>query len=124
MLLSSPAPADTSSVAFPVPSDMVLHLVAKHFKLLSDEFRLKLLLVIGLEELSVNQIMVLVDAKQTTVSKHLQMLLDGNFIRCRKQGRSRMYTVAEPAIFELYYVVRDALATRLAENIAAVSPPN
>ncbi len=124
MLLSGPAPAETSPFVIPVPSDMVLHLVAKHFKLLGDEFRLKLLLVIGLEERSVNQIMLLVDAKQTTVSKHLQMLLDGNLIRCRKQGRSRMYTVAEPTIFELCEVVRDALATRLAENIAAVSPPN
>ena len=49
-------------------------------------------------ELGVNELVALVDRPQPQVSKHLQVLRDVDLVRCRTEGRQRLYRINAPAL--------------------------
>jgi ArsR family transcriptional regulator len=86
--------------------------------LLGDPARVRLLRLLGREELGVGELARVVQLPQSTVSRHLKALLDARWIARRVEGTASLYRLAalEPAAHELW-----ELARRSVERAAAVS---
>jgi SAM-dependent methyltransferase len=80
---------------------------------LADPTRTRLLLLLGRHELSVGELCSAVQLPQSTVSRHLKVLLDEGWVVTRAEGSSRYYRLAaelEGSARRLWQVVRDAVA--------------
>ena len=67
----------------------------KCFKALSDNTRLRLLLVLRRYELNVNEIVKIVDMIQSGVSRHLKILMESGLITSRRDGSFTYYAAVE-----------------------------
>lgn len=80
---------------------------------LADATRGRLLAVLDRHELTVGELCGVVQLPQSTVSRHLRVLLDEGWVVARSEGTSRYYRLAtrmEPGALRLWEVVREALA--------------
>jgi ubiquinone/menaquinone biosynthesis C-methylase UbiE/DNA-binding MarR family transcriptional regulator len=79
---------------------------------LADATRTRLLLLLSRHELSVNELCTAVQLPQSTVSRHLKVLADEDWVTTRSEGPSRYYRVArlEGTPRRLWQVVREDLA--------------
>jgi ubiquinone/menaquinone biosynthesis C-methylase UbiE len=68
--------------------------IIKQFKALSDPTRLRLLHILNEVELSVNEIVSIVDMIQSGVSRHLKILLESGLLVARKEGSFMYYCAA------------------------------
>ncbi len=85
---------------------------------LNDATRLRLLRLLERHELGVVELCDVLQLPQSTVSRHLKVLLDGRWVRARRQGTTHLYrmTTAEldPPVRKLWLLAReqtDAWAT-------------
>ncbi len=58
----------------------------RYFKALSDETRLRLAHVLGRYELSVNELVSLLEMGQSRVSRHLKILTEAGLLQSRRDG--------------------------------------
>ncbi|UCD34831.1 MAG: winged helix-turn-helix transcriptional regulator [Nitrospiraceae bacterium] len=63
------------------------------FKLVSDELRVRILLLLSRKELSVCQLMGITWASQPLVSRNLSLLSRGGFLDERREGKLRFYSI-------------------------------
>lgn len=75
--------------------------VARRFRVLSDPMRLKILYCLGMEELTVNEIVARTEGSQSNVSKHLSTLLTHGIVQRRREGTSAHYSITDPSLFTL-----------------------
>ena len=66
------------------------------FKALSDETRLRIVLLLSEKELCVCQIEAALALSQVKVSRHLTILRYAGLVRCRKEGTWVYYSLADP----------------------------
>jgi DNA-binding transcriptional ArsR family regulator len=97
-------------------SDKMLELVARRFRMLGEPFRLRLLQVLECDERTVGELVVVLDANQPNVSKHLQMLHDAGLVSRRREGTSIYYGIADPMIFKLCELVCRSTAEKAREE--------
>ncbi|MGH7446024.1 MAG: ArsR/SmtB family transcription factor [Longimicrobiales bacterium] len=95
----------------PAPADDI------HARLgsLADPTRTRLLLLLARHELSVNELCAAVQLPQSTVSRHLKLLSDEDWLITRSEGPSRYYRLAprlSPTAKRLWQVVRAELASQ------------
>lgn len=64
---------------------------AKLFKCLSEEVRVRLVRLLAEEELSVNELVAILDLPQSTLSRHLAVLKEAELLAARRQGPSTFY---------------------------------
>lgn len=64
-----------------------------YFKALSDTTRIRLLNILFNHELSVNEIVSLMDMGQSRISRHLKILTDAGLLGCRRDGIWAFYYV-------------------------------
>src|SRR5215212_4332252 len=77
---------------------------------LADPIRSRILLLLERHELTVNEIRSVLQLPQSTVSRHLKILTDHDWIVSRPEGTSRRYRTAEKmeqASRKLWHVVRE-----------------
>ena len=102
--------------------DSQLRFKAKIFNALSDPARLDIIDFLRGGEICVCEIVPYVDLIQPVVSRHLKILKDCGLLKYRKEGNRRLYSVADPRIFEIIDAVNsdlvDALTKRIIEQIA------
>jgi ArsR family transcriptional regulator len=102
--------------------DSQLRFKAKIFNALSDPARLDIIDFLRGGEKCVCEIVPYVDLIQPVVSRHLKILKDCGLLKYRKKGNRRLYSVADPRIFEIIDAVNsdlvDALTKRIIEQIA------
>jgi ArsR family transcriptional regulator len=82
---------------------------------LADPTRTRLLLLLGRHELSVNELCAATQLPQSTVSRHLKLLSDEDWLVTRSDGPSRYYRLAPrlaATAKRLWQVVRDGLASQ------------
>ena len=95
---------------------------AKIFNALSDPARLEIVEFLRGGEKCVCEIVPYVVLIQPVVSRHLKILKDCGLLKYRKEGNRRLYSVADPRIFEIIDAVDsdlvDALTKRIIEQIA------
>jgi len=65
--------------------------LVKVLKSLSDETRLRMLMLIEQEELCVCEVMQILDMRQSRVSRHLNILRDAGLAKARRQGTWMFY---------------------------------
>jgi len=74
---------------------------AGRFKALADGNRQRLLYLLRDGEKCVSELLPHFDILQPTVSTHLLILEDEGFLKVRRDGRKRLYSVANPRIYEV-----------------------
>jgi DNA-binding transcriptional ArsR family regulator len=74
---------------------------ASLFKALGDDNRQKLLHLLRKGEKCVSDLLPFFKILQPTVSTHLLLLEEAGILKVRRLGRKRMYSIADPRIYEL-----------------------
>lgn len=87
-----------------------LHLASQHCRLLADSTRIRLLLLLNREELSVAELAAITQLAQPRVSTHLAKLKEAGLVFDRRQGVSVYYRMAEriddPGLSAMWDVLR------------------
>ena len=89
--------------------------VVDQLTVLSDAIRVRMLAVLEGRELTVSELCDVVQLPQSTVSRHLKTLADGDWITSRPDGTRRLYTLAlddlDPSARRLWQVVREQVTS-------------
>src|SRR5260370_12994686 len=92
--------------------------VVDQLVVLSDAIRVRMLAVLDGNELTVSELCDIVQLPQSTVSRHLKTLADGEWVNSRRDGTSRFYTVpiddVDPAARRLWEGVREQVTSSAA----------
>ena len=90
------------------------------FSALADPTRCRMLWLLERQELTVSELCAVLQLPQSTVSRHLKMLLDAEWVLSRKDGTSRYYSIAldggSGARTQLWDITRDSMADRVGAN--------
>ncbi len=65
------------------------------FKLLTDEHRVRILMLLDKKELSVCQLMGIIGISQPLVSRNLSLLYKSGFLEERRDGKLRFYNISK-----------------------------
>jgi DNA-binding transcriptional ArsR family regulator len=103
----------TISLSAPDELEEVFAAVARHFGLLSEPTRLKILHAICREERSVTTIVATTGATQTNVSRHLALLRAAGVVSRRRVGNIAYYRVVDPEFVEMCRNVCVQIAGRI-----------
>lgn len=80
---------------------------------LADPMRLRLLRILERHELGVADLCDVLQSPQSTVSRHLKMLLDQNWVQSRRQGTNHLYEMIldelAPAARKLWVLAREQM---------------
>ena len=85
------------------------------FNALGDASRRQILDALALGEATVGDIVVRLELPQPQISKHLKVLRDVDLVRCRRDGRRRVYRVHRPALQPVQHWLQQ-LTTALNEH--------
>src|SRR6516162_5366032 len=89
--------------------------VVDQLTVLSDAIRVRMLAVLEGRELTVSELCDVVQLPQSTVSRHLKTLADGDWVSSRPEGTSRLYALQlddlEASAKLLWQVVREQIAS-------------
>ncbi|MBZ0293623.1 MAG: metalloregulator ArsR/SmtB family transcription factor [Anaerolineae bacterium] len=97
-------------------NQLVHQFKADFFKTLSHPARLAILDHLRNGEKSVNELQVLLEADQSTISQQLSRLRNGNLVDTRKEGTTVYYSVRDPMIFQLMDVAREIFNRQLVSH--------
>src|SRR5271165_155262 len=86
---------------------------AEFFRTLGHPARLAILDHLRDGEKSVNELQILLDADQSTVSQQLAKLRNANIVDSRKASTTVYYSVRDPMIFKLLDVAREIFNNQL-----------
>jgi DNA-binding transcriptional ArsR family regulator len=93
---------------------------AELFKELSDDTRLKLIVLLYRRELCVCQIEAALGISQTKASRHLAILRHAGLLKFRREGLWRYYTLEDPrnnVEADLFESLSQALSTELSNMV-------
>jgi len=76
-------------------------------KAMSHPLRLKILCVVGDQEMSVQDIVELVGTTQSNISQHLAILREKDVLRTRKDANRVYYRVSDPRTLKLIGMMRE-----------------
>lgn len=79
--------------------------LVKIFKALSDETRLKLLVLLENGELCVCKIVSILKMSQPKVSFHLNILRDAGLVKMRKEGTRIFYSLDDSDLFKRFLIL-------------------
>ncbi len=85
--------------------------IVDQLSVLSDAIRVRMLAVLEGRELTVSELCDVMQLPQSTVSRHLKTLGDGEWVTSRRDGTRRLYTLplddVDPSARRLWQLVRD-----------------
>src|SRR5215471_9383020 len=85
---------------------------------LSDPIRVRMLAVLEGRELTVSELCDIVQLPQSTVSRHLKTLADGEWVNSRRDGTRRLYTLplddVDPSAKRLWQAIREQVTASAA----------
>ena len=90
-------------------NDGELEQVARHFRLLGEPMRLRILQALCRKPLTVNDVVTAVGATQANVSKHLSLLASAGILTREKDGQRVFYGLKDPLTLKVCEVVRAQL---------------
>ena len=85
---------------------------------LSNEKRLMILCQLGAREMSVGQMLALVDLSQSALSQHLAKLRDEHLVATRRDGTTIFYRIADPAVLKVIAVLAEIYCPPLSSEKA------
>jgi len=98
--------------------DQLLELIARHFRVLAEPMRLKLLDALRDGDATVQDLQQATGASQQNISKHLGVLLGAGLVSRAKDGNFSRYTIADASVFDLCEQVCGGLLRHLDEREA------
>lgn len=84
-----------------LPDDETLFDLAELFKLFGDTTRVKLLYILSLSEVCVQDLGRLLGVSQSAVSHQLRALKAGKLVRCRREGKTVYYTLGDDHVWTI-----------------------
>ena len=94
--------------------------VVDQLSVLSDAIRVRMLSILEGRELTVSELCDVIQLPQSSVSRHLKTLLDGDWVSSRRDGTRRLYTLplddVDASAKRLWQVVREQVTTSAAAN--------
>jgi len=103
-------------LAIPHPLPPVLtDLIAARFRLLGEPMRIRILDSLRSEVASVGELADGLETTQQNVSKHLAILHRAGIVGREKDGNRVLYSISDPAVFELCEHVCGGLRRRIEE---------
>ena len=102
--------------ATPKVSDDIFDLIGKSenireaseaMKAIAHPLRLKILCLVGSQELSVLEILDAVGTTQSNISQHLAVLRDHGILEARKDANKVFYRVGDPRILKMVSLTRE-----------------
>ena len=122
---SRPAEPAAGLVLLPAGGDGV-EVVARFFRALADQARLRLLEFLLPGEHTVTECVAQVGLSQGRVSVHLACLAGCGYVQARRAGRNTYYRVADPRVADLVTLARSMAADNAAALAAcvAIAPPS
>ncbi len=88
--------------------------ILDHAATLSEATRCRILYLLERQELTVSELMSVLQLPQSTASRHLRVLADAGWVRSRRDGTSHLYQLAADSLDEaagqLWQLIRDQLA--------------
>ena len=94
--------------------------LARTFKALSDETRLRILNILLERECCVCEVMQVLDLTQSRASRHLITLSDAGFLKFRRQGLWAMYSIDWESMDKYHIDLAGVLREALKENQTAL----
>ena len=94
--------------------------LAKAFKALSDETRLRILNLLLERECCVCEVMQALDISQTRASRNLGVLYDTGFLKLRKEGLWSVYSIDREGMPVYFGYLEKAVAEALEGNEIAI----
>ena len=103
----------------------LLERLAEQLRAMGDATRLRLLHLMGREEVCVGALHQAVGGTQANVSKHLGVLRQAGLVTCRREGVVAYYRVCDPSVFQVCTCIcssmRRELCPEALEEAAVVS---
>lgn len=75
--------------------------IAEIFRLLGNPTRIKIIRVLGKDEVCVNDLAFQLNMTQSAVSHQLNILRAKKVVKCRKDGKRALYSVSDYAFLQL-----------------------
>jgi ArsR family transcriptional regulator len=94
--------------------------LAKTFKALSDETRLRILNILLERECCVCEVMQVLDLTQSRASRHLITLCDAGFLKFRRQGLWAMYSIDWDSMDKYHVDLTGIVREAVKNNQAAI----
>lgn len=86
-------------------SDERLHLIANRGRALADPTRVRILSVLRGGEQTVGQIAAAADTRQSTASKHLQVLFHAGLVHRRRDASAVLYSLSSSDVLRVFGVL-------------------
>ena len=86
---------DVERVREQLPEDEVLYDLAELFKIFGDSTRVKLLYILSVSEMCVQDLAALLGVTQSAVSHQLRALKASKLVRYRREGKTVFYALAD-----------------------------
>ncbi len=90
-----------------ITRDEDIERASRSLKAMSHPLRLKILCVLGDQEVSVQDIVEYVGTSQSNISQHLAILRDKGILNCRKDANRVYYRVGDARTLRLIGMMRD-----------------
>ncbi|QMU08264.1 ArsR/SmtB family transcription factor [Levilactobacillus suantsaii] len=97
---------DSSTTGSSLPSDSELRPVLSIFKAISDPSKMRIILLIAHQALSVSDITAQLSISQSAVSHHLQTLRQLNLVTNVRVGREMHYQVTDQHVLQIFELTR------------------
>ena len=102
----------------PIPTSIIdkqehIEQAARALKSISHPLRLKILCVVGDQDVCVQQIVSAVGTSQSKISQHLAILREKGVLLARKEANRVYYRVSDARTLRLIGMMRDVFCTRL-----------
>ena len=103
------------------PSTELFLKLAEVLKAMADPVRLTLLHQLQSGELCVGKLVEGMSCTQANVSKHLGVLKQAGLVTSRRDGNNILYSIGDPAVFDICSVVGGTIERRLASDQAILA---
>ncbi|GAB3244960.1 metalloregulator ArsR/SmtB family transcription factor [Chitinimonas sp.] len=90
-----------------IEDDEQIEQASRAMKAMSHPLRLKILCVLGGDEVSVQDIVDAVGTSQSNISQHLAIMREKGVLRTRKDANRVYYRVGDPRTLEVVSMMRD-----------------
>lgn len=90
--------------------------MAKFYKVLGDETRLRILYALSQREMCVTDLVDALDMSQSSVSHQLRILRDNGQVRTRRNGRNIFYSLDDKHVLDIFQEALQHISHRMAEG--------
>ena len=90
--------------------------MAKFYKVLGDETRLRILYALSQKERCVTDLVDILGMSQSSVSHQLRILRDNGQVRTRRDGRNIYYSLDDKHVLDIFLEALQHISHRMAEG--------